>query len=215
MDKKTFKKFIDPGNEHLQKLHDIVTNAIEEEKLLSHKILEFEEKNLPFGRRLSDFITGFGGSWKFIIFLAAFLILWAALNVYFLLKPFDPFPFIFLNLMLSTLAAVQAPIILMSQNRKEEKDRKRAINDYLINLKAEIEIRNLHEKLDLLITEQMKSLFEIQKEQINAIETIRESLKKVSGTHMGQDKIQLQEFDGLNELATQNHHKKSKKDLGQ
>ena len=86
---------------------------------------------------------------------------WIVLNVYLLTKPFDPFPFILLNLLLSTPAALQAPIIMMCQNRKEEKDRQRASNDYLINLKAEIEIRNLYGKSDLLMTEQIKTLFEI------------------------------------------------------
>ena len=101
------------------------------------------------------------------------MFLWIAINVYLLTKPFDPFPFILLNLLLSTLAALQAPIIMMSQNRKEEKDRQRAVNDYLINLKAEIEIRNLHGKLDLLMTEQMKTLFEIQNTQVDLMEEIK------------------------------------------
>jgi uncharacterized membrane protein len=98
-------------------------------------------------------------------------------NVYFLVKPFDPYPFIFLNLLLSTIAAIQAPLIMMSQNRKEEKDRQRAINDYLVNLKSEIEVRNLHQKLDLLITDQMKTLFEIQKMQMDLMEEIRTELR--------------------------------------
>jgi uncharacterized membrane protein len=198
MDKKTFKAFVDPASIHLQKLHDIVINAIEEEKLLSHKLLEFEENNLRFGSRLADSLTGFGGSWRFIISLAIFLVLWGALNVYFLFKPFDPFPFIFLNLILSTLAAIQAPMILMSQNRKEEKDRKRAINDYLINLKAEIEIRNLHQKLDLVIADQMKSLFDIQKEQMVAIEEISDALQKISGNGTGNERILFKQTDNQN-----------------
>jgi uncharacterized membrane protein len=95
---------------------------------------------------------------------------WMAINVYLLTKPFDPFPFILLNLILSTVAALQAPIIIMSQNRKEEKDRQRSVNDYLVNLKAEIEVRNLHKKIDLLMTEQMKTLFAIQKVQMEMME---------------------------------------------
>ena len=98
------------------------------------------------------------------------------INLYLLKKPFDPFPFILLNLLLSTLAALQAPVIMMSQNRKEEKDRQRAINDYMVNLKAEIEVRNLHAKIDLLITEQMKTLFEIQQAQVVLMEEIKEAL---------------------------------------
>ena len=92
-------------------------------------------------------------------------------------KPFDPYPFILLNLILSTIAALQAHIIMMSQNRKEEKDRERAINDYLVNLKAEIEVRNLHQKLDLLIAEQMKTMFEIQNIQMGLMEDIKAGLK--------------------------------------
>ena len=93
-------------------------------------------------------------------------------------KAFDPFPFILLNLILSCIAAIQAPIIMMSQNRKEDKDRRRSENDYLINLKAEIEIRNLHQKIDLLIVEQMKNLFEVQKVQMDLMEEIKASLRK-------------------------------------
>jgi len=101
------------------------------------------------------------------------------MNVYLLSKPFDPSPFILLNLLLSTLAGLQAPIIMMSQNRKEEKDRQRAVNDYLINLKAEIEVRNLHGKLDLLMTEQMKTLFEIQNTQKDLMEETKGGLSNV------------------------------------
>jgi uncharacterized membrane protein len=100
------------------------------------------------------------------------------INVYLLKKAFDPFPFILLNLFLSALAAVRAPVIMMSQNRKEEKDRRRAINDYLINLKAEIEIRNMHQKLDLLIGEQMKTLFDIQKVQVELMQDIKTVIDK-------------------------------------
>jgi uncharacterized membrane protein len=141
--------------------------------MLSDKLLEFEDRNPPFVSRLADKVAIFGGSWKFIIAFGLFMFLWIVMNIYMLGKPFDPFPFIFLNLLLSALAALQAPIIMMSQNRKEEKDRQRAINDYMINLKAEIEIRNLHGKLDLLMTEQMKTLFQIQKTQVDLMEEIK------------------------------------------
>ena len=160
-------------NEQLQKLNEIVQKAIEEEKLLSEKLLEFEDRHPPFVSRLADKVAGFGGSWKFIITFGMIMFLWIVINVYFLRKAFDPFPFILLNLLLSTLAALQAPIIMMSQNRKEEKDRQRAVNDYMINLKAEIEVRNLHGKIDLLMTEQMKTLFEIQKTQMDLMEEIK------------------------------------------
>jgi len=173
MEKKNLEQLLRTEDEQLQKLNTIVVNAIEEEKLLSEKLLEFEEKNPPFTSRLADKVAGFGGSWKFILFFIFLMLVWVAVNIYLLRKPFDPYPFILLNLLLSTIAALQAPIIMMSQNRKEEKDRQRAINDYLVNLKAEIEVRNVHSKLDLLIAEQMKTLFEIQKAQMDTMEEIK------------------------------------------
>ena len=170
------EELLTADTEQLQKLHEIVHKAIEEEKLLSQKLLEFEDRNPPLTSRIADRVAGFGGSWKFILAFAFFMLLWILVNLYFLSKPFDPFPFILLNLLLSTLAAIQAPIIMMSQNRKEEKDRQRAINDYLVNLKAEIEVRNLHRKFDLLMTEQMKTLFEIQQAQMDLMEEIKSTV---------------------------------------
>lgn len=173
MTKGKLDQLFNTENEQLQKLNEIVQRAIEEERLLSEKLLEFEDKNPPFVSRLADKVAMFGGSWKFIISFGIFMLIWIILNVYFLRKAFDPFPFILLNLLLSTIAALQAPIIMMSQNRKEEKDRQRAVNDYMINLKSEIEVRNLHGKIDLLITEQMRTLFEIQKTQMDLMEDIK------------------------------------------
>jgi uncharacterized membrane protein len=161
----------------MKKLNAIVLEAIEEEKILSEKLVDFEEGNTSFSGRVADQVAAFGGSWRFIIFFLFLMLIWMGVNVYLLSRPFDPYPFILLNLLLSTVAALQAPIIMMSQNRKEEKDRRRAINDYLINLKAEIEIRNVHQKLDLLIAEQMKTLFEIQKEQMKMMQEIKEAIK--------------------------------------
>lgn len=160
-------------NAQLQKLNLFVHKAVEEEKLLSDKLLDFEDNSPPFVSRLADKMAGFGGSWKFIVAFIMFMLVWIIINVYLFSRPFDPFPFILLNLLLSTIAALQAPLIMMSQNRKEEKDRKRAINDYMVNLKAEVEIRNLHGKLDILMTEQMKTLFEIQKTQMQLMEDIK------------------------------------------
>lgn len=165
-------------NDQLKKLNAIVVKAIEEEKLLSQKLFELDEKNPAFSSKIADSVAAFGGSWKFILSFIAVLAIWMTTNVLLLQKPFDPFPFILLNLFLSAIAAVQAPIIMMSQNRKEEKDRQRATSDYLINLKAEIEVRNLHQKIDLLMSEQMQTLFEIQKEQIELMEEIKVVLKK-------------------------------------
>jgi uncharacterized membrane protein len=176
---KKLEQLLATENEQLQKLNEIVQQSIEEERLLSEKLLEFEDKNPPFVSRLADKVATFGGSWKFIILFGVFMFLWIVINVYLLKKSFDPFPFILLNLLLSTIAALQAPVIMMSQNRKEEKDRQRAVNDYMINLKAEIEVRNLHGKIDLLMTEQMKTLFEIQKTQVDLMEDIKAIVKKM------------------------------------
>jgi uncharacterized membrane protein len=177
MTKQTLDELLATENVQLQKLNEIVHKAIEEEKFLSDKLLEFEDKNPPLSSRIADRVSGFGGSWRFILLFGFFMLVWICVNVYLLSKPFDPFPFILLNLILSTIAALQAPVIMMSQNRKEEKDRQRAVNDYLINLKAEIEVRNLNRKLDLLMTEQMKTLFEIQKVQMEMMEEIKSFLK--------------------------------------
>ncbi len=118
------KTLLEQENKQLDKLNEIVLKAIEEEKLLSEKLLEFEDRNPPFVSRLADTVAGFGGSWKFIVSFGLFMLVWVVANLYLLSKAFDPFPFILLNLLLSTIAALQAPVIMMSQNRKEEKDRR-------------------------------------------------------------------------------------------
>jgi uncharacterized membrane protein len=158
---------------HISKLNEIVLDAIEEEKLLSKKLAEFEDKNSGYGGMLADKVAQFAGSWKFIISFVMIMTTWVAVNTLLFSNAFDPFPFILLNLILSTIAAIQAPIIIMSQNRKEEKDRQRAINDYMVNLKSEIEIRNLHQKLDLLIAKQMSTLFELQNVQVEMMKEIK------------------------------------------
>jgi uncharacterized membrane protein len=171
-----FSRLLKTEDEQLKKLNGIVMKALEEEKLVSQKLLEFDQPNPGFRSRLADGIASFGGSWTFIISFMGLMAVWILANVFWLKSTFDPYPFILLNLILSTIAALQAPVIMMSQNRKEEKDRQRAVNDYLINLQAEVEIRNIHEKLDLLIAEQMKTLFEMQKEQMKLMEEIRKSV---------------------------------------
>ena len=187
MEKVKLEKLLKTEDEHLQKLNSIVLKSIEEENLISQKLLEFEDAHPPFSSRVADKVALFGGSWKFIVYFLVIMLVWIGINVYLLTKPFDPYPFILLNLLLSTIAALQAPIIMMSQNRKEEKDRQRAINDYLINIKAEVEIRNVHQKLDLLIAEQMKTLFEIQKQQMNMMDEIMEMIK--SNSTAGENKL--------------------------
>lgn len=132
-----------------------------------------DQKPLTLGQKLADKVASFGGSWTFISFFGIFLVIWIICNFYFLSnKGFDPYPFILLNLILSCIAALQAPIIMMSQNRQEEKDRARAKMDYMINLKSELEIRTLHEKIDHLILHQQKELLDLQEEQIELLENI-------------------------------------------
>jgi uncharacterized membrane protein len=125
------------------------------------------------GQKISDKVAEFGGSWRFIITFAVVLILWIIFNSLTIARfRFDPYPFILMNLILSTIAALQAPLIMMSQNRQKEKDRMMNENDYLINLKAEMQIRSLHQKMDLLLEEQIKTLFESQKMQLDMLKTI-------------------------------------------
>ncbi len=173
-----FTELLQSEDEHIRKLHQIVLESLKEEELIASKIYGKEER-LSVAARMSDKVAEFGGSWGFIVFFLVMIFIWILLNVYFLKqKQFDPYPFILLNLILSCVAALQAPIIMMSQNRKEIKDRMRSENDYLINLKAEIEIRNLHQKIDLLIVEQMKNLFEMQKVQMDVLIEIRTKQNK-------------------------------------
>jgi uncharacterized membrane protein len=178
MQRKKLEQLLVTENDQLKKLNTIVVNAIEEEKLISEKLFGLDEKNPAFSSKIADSVASFGGSWKFILSFISILLIWMTINIFLLQKPFDPFPFILLNLFLSAIAAIQAPIIMMSQNRKEDKDRQRANSDYLINLKAEIEVRNLHHKIDLLMSEQMQTLFELQKEQMELMEEIKLTLKK-------------------------------------
>jgi uncharacterized membrane protein len=127
-----------------------------------------------FGLRLADRVASFGGSWTFIIIFVTVLLAWIAINTVVLLKkPFDPFPYILLNLILSCIAAIQAPVILMSQNRQEGKDRLKAEHDYRVNLKAEFEIRSLHEKIDHMLVHQWQRLMEIQQVQTDLLSELR------------------------------------------
>jgi uncharacterized membrane protein len=146
---------------------EVVQSLRDQETLTENLNLEFE-KDLTFGQRIADRVAAFGGSWTFIIIFFFVLVLWMLVNTTIVLAhPFDPFPFILLNLVLSCLAAIQAPIIMMSQNRQEARDRLRSENDYQVNLKAELEIRHLHEKLDVLLKHQWQKLLEIQQIQID------------------------------------------------
>lgn len=156
-----------------------VMNAIKNNSILSENIQDEIESELTFGQRIADKVAAFGGSWTFIITFFSFIIVWMTINVWFLAtKPFDPYPFILLNLILSCLAAIQAPIIMMSQNRQEQKDRQRSEHDYKINLKAELEIKLLSEKIDHLLVHQNNKLLEIQEVQIDYLEDLMKEIKK-------------------------------------
>ncbi len=170
---KYVKDVLEMEKGELSTLEEQVIKSLKENELLSKDInIEFEQK-LTFGERLADKIADFGGSWSFIVIFGGVLLLWVAANSVILIwRPFDPYPFIFLNLILSCLAAVQAPVILMSQNRQEAKDRFRSEHDYLINLKAELEIRHLHEKIDHLLMNQWQRLLEIQQIQMELMEEL-------------------------------------------
>lgn len=161
----------------LSELENTVLNSLKKNDTLADKIKEPDFDDLTLGQRLADKVASFGGSWKFIVTFAFFLLVWIMANAIMLSKPFDAYPFILLNLILSCIAALQAPIIMMSQNRQEEKDRERAKKDYMINLKSELEIRMLHEKLDHLIIHQQHELIEIQKVQIEMMNDILARIK--------------------------------------
>ena len=152
--------------------------SLQKHELISSNIDDEFERDWTVGERLADQIAAFGGSWLFLIIFALFISFWIVMNTIVLFwRPVDPFPFILLNLLLSCLAAIQAPVIMMSQNRQEEKDRLRAQHDYQVNLKAELEIRQIHEKLDHLLSKQWERLVQIQEIQIEQLSEISELRK--------------------------------------
>ena len=152
-------------------LEEEVMKSLHDGALLAGNLNTEFDQSLTFGEHLSDRVAEFGGSWHFIITFFVMMTLWIIANsIYLLFQPFDPYPYILLNLGLSLLAAVQAPIILMSQNRQESRDRLRAENDYQVNLKSELEVRTISEKLDLLIHHQWAHLWEIQQIQTEMIQ---------------------------------------------
>lgn len=180
MDNKEIDQLLSDENEHLNKLHLIVKDSLKEEKLIIRNLLHPPLEILSTGQKISDKVARFGGSWKFIILFGIILTAWIIFNILAIGHyKFDPYPFILMNLILSCIAALQAPVIMMSQNRLEEKDRMRSENDYLINLKAEMQIRSLNQKIDLLLEEEIKTLFETQEKQFALLKEINFKLDKL------------------------------------
>ena len=175
---KYISEFLNKKLGNLTEVEKQVIQSVSKNTMISTEVEE-DEQEITFGQKLADKVAEFGGSWGFIIFFMSFLVVWILLNVFWLSNHgFDPYPFILLNLILSCIAAIQAPVIMMSQNRQEEKDRERAKKDYKINLKSELEIRELHEKIDHLIIHYQQDLLEIQKTQIDLLENILHNVKK-------------------------------------
>ena len=177
--KKSISEYLIKETGELSELEKTVLNSVTGNTTLTDKIDGEDGKELTIGQKIADKVASFGGSWTFIILFLAFIIIWISINVFwFLNKGYDPYPFILLNLILSCIAALQAPVIMMSQNRQEEKDRVRARKDYMINLKSELEIRTLHEKIDHFIMDQQQELLEIQKVQLDIMTDILKKIEK-------------------------------------
>ncbi len=159
----------------LDAIEQEVVDSFQQNSLLSENLNEEYEKTLTSGDRIADKVAAFGGSWSFILWATGVLGAWIILNSVILLsRPFDPYPYILLNLVLSMLAALQAPVIMMSQNRQEARDRMRAENDYQINLKAEMEIRVLNEKVDQLLHHQLQRFMKVQEIQMEMLEELHD-----------------------------------------
>jgi len=165
--------------EHLGKQEKRVAHHLAERTHIARNISRDFSEQMTFGQRLADNVAAFGGSWTFISIFGVVLVIWILLNSFVLIRyssgSFDPYPYILLNLFLSMLAAIQAPIILMSQNRQAYKDRLSAEHDFEVNLKAELEIMTLHEKIDLLREKQWGELISIQQEQLKLLNQLLKS----------------------------------------
>ncbi|MGY2895709.1 DUF1003 domain-containing protein [Deinococcus sp. UYEF24] len=147
---------------------------LSQQEAVTRNLNDEEDNAKPFGARMADRVASFGGSWLFIGLFIGVLILWIGVNALHVMRPFDPYPFILLNLVLSTVAALQAPVILMSQNRQEARDRLRAEQDYEVNLRAELELRHLHEKINHLMQQQWQRLLVIQQAQMDLMREVAE-----------------------------------------
>jgi len=170
---KYVEQFLSGQIGQLTDFEETVLASIKDNTSLTNKIDLEDQEERTFGQRLADKVATFGGSWTFIISFGLFLLVWISVNIVWLSnKGFDPYPFILLNLILSSLAAIQAPVIMMSQNRQETKDRERAQKDYMVNLKSELEIRMLHEKIDHMVLNQQQELIELHKKQTSMIKDL-------------------------------------------
>jgi len=176
----TAEKLFRSKYEELTELEKHVAQHITERTPISTNLVQDLSKRLTFGQKMADKVASFGGSWIFISIFMGIMVVWILLNSFVLIRlgsSFDPYPYILLNLVLSMLAAIQAPIILMSQNRQAYKDRLSAEHDYEVNLKAELEIIGLHEKVDSLREEQWGELISLQQEQLRLLRQLLEDLK--------------------------------------
>lgn len=177
------KSMIQSDSSEMKTLNETVFNSIKQGNPVSKNINGDEDASLTVGQKTADAIAKFGGSWPFIFCFIIVLVSWITINAMALLgKPFDPYPFILLNLVLSCLAAIQAPVIMMSQNRQADRDRLQTTNDYQTNLKAEIEIRFLHQKLDHLLTNEWQHLIEIQTIQVSLLEELQKQVNALEIT---------------------------------
>lgn len=174
------KEIVAQDKGQIGEIESKIVDAVSHHDFMSKDFTEEEEEMLTFGQKVADVVAEFGGSWKFILSFSGFIIVWIILNSFLLLtNAFDPHPFILLNLILSCVAALQAPLIMMSQNRAEEKDRKRAINDFKVGLKTEIEIRILDEKINHIINNQISHLHETLDVQNDMIAKILKNTEKI------------------------------------
>ncbi|MGX7265844.1 DUF1003 domain-containing protein [Enterococcus crotali] len=175
------KAMITSDSQTMEKLNENIVQNIKNNETISNNLNTTVEKNLTLGQKTADKIAKFGGSWPFIFLFIAVLVIWIVINSTQLFgKPFDSYPFILLNLALSCLAAIQAPVIMMSQNRQEARDREQANNDYKVNLKAEIEVNLLHEKMDYLINSQWQHLVQMQHMQIELLGELQEQINELN-----------------------------------
>jgi len=172
-------KFVREENEKIKKMNQLVEDAINHNENITKKLLRSNVWKLTMWQKMADSVASFWWSRRFIVIFWICILFWIIANIVFLMnKWFDPYPFILLNLILSCLAAIQAPIIMMSQNRKEDIDRIRSENDYIINLKAETQINNIDEKINILIIEHMDKMFKLQEWQLKLLNEIKKIVKK-------------------------------------